>query len=179
MSKISQKPGNIEHNIGSLQQKPDQRAFFSRNQAKKPKCQKNQSLGSILANYQKSNQWKKEKSKVQGLILPIHQSYAPRTNIAKMENFYYIWTYKHGGPDLPFLETIYKGKRKDQVTKTTGTNCAITPKFTLAHNHPNEFSRQKPTLSEKAELSVIATVEKAQLDDKLTKEELMVLLISY
>nr|GEZ45915.1 hypothetical protein [Tanacetum cinerariifolium] len=29
--------------------------------------------------------------------------------------------------------------------------------------------------SEKAELSVIATVGKAQLDDKLTKEELMVL----
>nr|GFA35286.1 hypothetical protein [Tanacetum cinerariifolium] len=32
---------------------------------------------------------------------------------------------------------------------------------------------------EKAELSVIATVKKAQLDDKLTKEELMGLLIAY
>nr|GEW78038.1 reverse transcriptase domain-containing protein [Tanacetum cinerariifolium] len=30
MSKISQKPDNIEHKIGSLQQKPDQRAFFSK-----------------------------------------------------------------------------------------------------------------------------------------------------
>nr|GEW92629.1 reverse transcriptase domain-containing protein [Tanacetum cinerariifolium] len=41
-SKISQKPDNIEHKIGSLQQKPDQRAFFSSNQAMKPKSQKNQ-----------------------------------------------------------------------------------------------------------------------------------------
>nr|GEW81950.1 reverse transcriptase domain-containing protein [Tanacetum cinerariifolium] len=54
ISKISQKPGNIEHKIGSLQQKSDQQAFFSRNQAMKPKCQKNQSSGSILANYPKS-----------------------------------------------------------------------------------------------------------------------------
>nr|GEZ24105.1 hypothetical protein [Tanacetum cinerariifolium] len=30
MSKISQKPDNIEHKIGSLQQKPDQQAFFTK-----------------------------------------------------------------------------------------------------------------------------------------------------
>nr|GEV29100.1 hypothetical protein [Tanacetum cinerariifolium] len=40
MSKISQKPDNIRHKIGSLQQKQDQRAFFSRNQAMKPKKSK-------------------------------------------------------------------------------------------------------------------------------------------
>nr|GEW46790.1 hypothetical protein [Tanacetum cinerariifolium] len=40
MSKISQKPDNIEHKIGSPQQKPDQRAFFTSNQAKKPKLSK-------------------------------------------------------------------------------------------------------------------------------------------
>nr|GEW98390.1 reverse transcriptase domain-containing protein [Tanacetum cinerariifolium] len=40
--KNQSKPGNIEHKIGSLQQNPDQRAFFSRKQAIKPKCQKNQ-----------------------------------------------------------------------------------------------------------------------------------------
>nr|GEW04549.1 reverse transcriptase domain-containing protein [Tanacetum cinerariifolium] len=40
MSKTSQKPGNIEHKIGSLQQKPNQRSFFSKqssNEAKKSK----------------------------------------------------------------------------------------------------------------------------------------------
>nr|GEX07844.1 hypothetical protein [Tanacetum cinerariifolium] len=31
MSKTSQKPDNIEHKIGSLQRKPDQQAFFSKN----------------------------------------------------------------------------------------------------------------------------------------------------
>nr|GEX00431.1 reverse transcriptase domain-containing protein [Tanacetum cinerariifolium] len=40
MSKISQKPGNIEHKIRSLQQKPNQQAFFTINQAKKPKMSK-------------------------------------------------------------------------------------------------------------------------------------------
>nr|GEY75458.1 hypothetical protein [Tanacetum cinerariifolium] len=37
--KISQKPDNFEHKIGSLQQKPDQRAFFTSNQALKPKME--------------------------------------------------------------------------------------------------------------------------------------------
>nr|GFA52074.1 hypothetical protein [Tanacetum cinerariifolium] len=58
--KNQSKPGNIEHKIGSLQQKPNQRAFFSSNQAMKPKSQKIQNSGSILAKYQKSNQEKKE-----------------------------------------------------------------------------------------------------------------------
>nr|GEW09502.1 reverse transcriptase domain-containing protein [Tanacetum cinerariifolium] len=40
MSKISKKPDNIEHKIGSLQQKPDQRPIFARNQAMKPKMSK-------------------------------------------------------------------------------------------------------------------------------------------
>nr|GEX82725.1 hypothetical protein [Tanacetum cinerariifolium] len=40
MSKISQKPDNIGHKIGSPHQKPDQRAFFSSNQAMKPKMSK-------------------------------------------------------------------------------------------------------------------------------------------
>nr|GEY06807.1 hypothetical protein [Tanacetum cinerariifolium] len=63
ISKISQKPDNIEHKIGSLQQKPDQRAFFSRNQALKPKKSKDSSSGSILSNCSKLNQ-EKRKSKV-------------------------------------------------------------------------------------------------------------------
>nr|GEV02495.1 putative reverse transcriptase domain-containing protein [Tanacetum cinerariifolium] len=40
ISKISQKSDNIEHKIGSIQQKLDQRAFFSRNQAMKPQKSK-------------------------------------------------------------------------------------------------------------------------------------------
>nr|GEX35410.1 hypothetical protein [Tanacetum cinerariifolium] len=40
MSKISQKTRQYQHRIRSLKQKPDQRAIFSRNQAKKPKMTK-------------------------------------------------------------------------------------------------------------------------------------------
>nr|GEW76313.1 reverse transcriptase domain-containing protein [Tanacetum cinerariifolium] len=58
--KNQSKPGYIGHKIGSLQQKPNQRAFLSRNQAMKPKCQKNQSSESILANYPKSKSMEKE-----------------------------------------------------------------------------------------------------------------------
>nr|GEY68277.1 reverse transcriptase domain-containing protein [Tanacetum cinerariifolium] len=38
--KNQSKPSNIGHKIGSLHQKPDQRAFFYNNQANKAKCQK-------------------------------------------------------------------------------------------------------------------------------------------
>nr|GFA43942.1 reverse transcriptase domain-containing protein [Tanacetum cinerariifolium] len=38
--KNQSKPGNIEHEIGSLHQKPDQRAFFYNNQANEANCQK-------------------------------------------------------------------------------------------------------------------------------------------
>nr|GEV89585.1 hypothetical protein [Tanacetum cinerariifolium] len=58
--KNQSKPDNVEHKIGSLQQKPNQRAFFSSNQAIKPKCQKIRSSRSILANYPKSKSMKKE-----------------------------------------------------------------------------------------------------------------------
>nr|GEX84321.1 hypothetical protein [Tanacetum cinerariifolium] len=50
-------------NIGSPHQKPNQRAFFASNQAMKPKSQKIQNSGSILANYQKSNQRNKGNQK--------------------------------------------------------------------------------------------------------------------
>nr|GEY30477.1 hypothetical protein [Tanacetum cinerariifolium] len=58
--KNQSKPSNIEHKIGSLHQKPNQQAFFSSNQAMKPKCQKNQSSGSILAKYPKSKSTKNQ-----------------------------------------------------------------------------------------------------------------------
>nr|GEW21604.1 reverse transcriptase domain-containing protein [Tanacetum cinerariifolium] len=44
------KSGNIKHDIESLHQKPDQRAFFYKNQANEAKCQKIESLRTILAN---------------------------------------------------------------------------------------------------------------------------------
>nr|GEW54179.1 hypothetical protein [Tanacetum cinerariifolium] len=43
------KPGNIGHEIESLHQKPDQRAFFYKDQANKAKCQKIESSRAILA----------------------------------------------------------------------------------------------------------------------------------
>nr|GEV73751.1 reverse transcriptase domain-containing protein [Tanacetum cinerariifolium] len=48
------KSGNIKHEIESLHQKPDQRAFFYKNQANEAKCQKIKSLRTILANSAKS-----------------------------------------------------------------------------------------------------------------------------
>nr|GEV16832.1 hypothetical protein [Tanacetum cinerariifolium] len=45
--KNQSKPNNIEQNIGSLQQKPDQQAFFIKNQAKKPKISKKAKLSVI------------------------------------------------------------------------------------------------------------------------------------
>nr|GEW72478.1 hypothetical protein [Tanacetum cinerariifolium] len=58
--KNQSKTEQYQHKIRSQQQKPDQRAFFSANQAMKPKSQNNQSSGSILAIYQKLNQEIKE-----------------------------------------------------------------------------------------------------------------------
>nr|GEY11172.1 hypothetical protein [Tanacetum cinerariifolium] len=52
--KNQSKSGNIGHKIGSLHQKPDQRAFFYNNQANEAKCQKIESSRSILAIYPKS-----------------------------------------------------------------------------------------------------------------------------
>nr|GEV00687.1 reverse transcriptase domain-containing protein [Tanacetum cinerariifolium] len=48
--KNQSKPGNIGHKIGSLHQKPDQRAFFYNNQANEAICQKTESS-------RRSNRW--------------------------------------------------------------------------------------------------------------------------
>nr|GEZ99698.1 hypothetical protein [Tanacetum cinerariifolium] len=48
ISKISQKPGNIEHKIGSLQQNPNQRAFLLRKQAIKPNVKRIKVQGPFL-----------------------------------------------------------------------------------------------------------------------------------
>nr|GEU65550.1 E-beta-farnesene synthase [Tanacetum cinerariifolium] len=61
--KNQSKPSNIGHKIGSLHQKPDQWAFFYNNQANEAKCQKIESLRSILAIYLKSKSMEKGKSK--------------------------------------------------------------------------------------------------------------------
>nr|GEW46127.1 hypothetical protein [Tanacetum cinerariifolium] len=51
--KNQSKPGNIRHKIGSLHQKPDQRAFFYNNQANETNCQKIKSSRAILVIYPK------------------------------------------------------------------------------------------------------------------------------
>nr|GEV05184.1 hypothetical protein [Tanacetum cinerariifolium] len=81
--KNQSKPGNIEHKIGSLQQKPDQRAFFYSNQPMKPKCQKNQSSGSILAKYPKSKSMKKPNQSSRAQIAKLAKS-DPRAISAKV-----------------------------------------------------------------------------------------------
>nr|GEV40891.1 retrovirus-related Pol polyprotein from transposon TNT 1-94 [Tanacetum cinerariifolium] len=48
MVKNQSKPDNIGHKIGSLHQKPDQRAFFYNNQANEAKCQKIESSRAFL-----------------------------------------------------------------------------------------------------------------------------------
>nr|GEY32065.1 hypothetical protein [Tanacetum cinerariifolium] len=107
MSKISQKPGNIGHKIGSLQQKPDQRAFFSRNQAMKPKSQKNQSSGSILANYPKSKSLKKENQSARVEIAKFSKL-RRRAISANLGNLSYNRAAKLEGPDLPSEADIEK-----------------------------------------------------------------------
>nr|GEU69426.1 hypothetical protein [Tanacetum cinerariifolium] len=59
--KNQSKPGNIEHEIGNLHQKPDQRAFFYNNQANEAKCQRLKVQGPFLPFIQ--IQRKKEKGK--------------------------------------------------------------------------------------------------------------------
>nr|GEU96114.1 hypothetical protein [Tanacetum cinerariifolium] len=62
--KNQSKPGNIGHEIESLHQKPDQKAFFYNNQANEAKCQKIKSSRAILANSAKSKSKEKVKIKV-------------------------------------------------------------------------------------------------------------------
>nr|GEV23828.1 hypothetical protein [Tanacetum cinerariifolium] len=64
--KNQSKPGYIGHEIESLHQKPDQMAFFYKDQANKAKFQKIKSLRAILANSPKSISKEKRKIKVQG-----------------------------------------------------------------------------------------------------------------
>nr|GEW48984.1 reverse transcriptase domain-containing protein [Tanacetum cinerariifolium] len=64
--KNQSKLSNIGHKIGSLHQKPDQRAFFYKDQANKAKCQKIESSRAILAKSSKSNSKEKGKIKVKG-----------------------------------------------------------------------------------------------------------------
>nr|GFA29292.1 hypothetical protein [Tanacetum cinerariifolium] len=61
--KNQSKPGNIGHEIESLHQKPNQKAFFYKDQANKAKCQKIKSSRAILANSPKSISKEKGKSK--------------------------------------------------------------------------------------------------------------------
>nr|GEU84717.1 dammarenediol II synthase-like [Tanacetum cinerariifolium] len=68
------KPGNIGHEIESLHQKPDQRAFFYNNQANEAKCQKIESSRAILAIYPKSISKEKGNLKFKA-HLPAPQSY--------------------------------------------------------------------------------------------------------
>nr|GEY02555.1 reverse transcriptase domain-containing protein [Tanacetum cinerariifolium] len=85
--KNQSKSGNIGRKIGSLHQKPDQRAFFYNNQANKAKCQKIESSRAILAIYPKVKIKGKVKMKVLGPLLQISQSDDPGTNSAKRGNF--------------------------------------------------------------------------------------------
>nr|GEU79266.1 reverse transcriptase domain-containing protein [Tanacetum cinerariifolium] len=61
--KNQSKPGNIRHEIESLHQKPDQRAFFNKDQANKCKFHKIESSKAILAISTKSISKEKGKSK--------------------------------------------------------------------------------------------------------------------
>nr|GEX10233.1 hypothetical protein [Tanacetum cinerariifolium] len=68
------KPGNIEHKIGSLHQKPDQWAFFYNNQANEAKCQKIESSRVYKARSSRStalriNCAKSFGEKTQGMLL--------------------------------------------------------------------------------------------------------------
>nr|GEV35309.1 hypothetical protein [Tanacetum cinerariifolium] len=64
--KNQSKQGNIGHEIESLHQKPNQRAFFYNNQANEAKCQKIESSRAILAKSPKSNSKEIVEIKVKG-----------------------------------------------------------------------------------------------------------------
>nr|GEZ34189.1 reverse transcriptase domain-containing protein [Tanacetum cinerariifolium] len=76
------KPGNIGHKIGSLQKKPNQRAFFYDNQADEAKCQKIESSRSILSIYPKPKSKENVKFNIQGLKMSNQQSLDPGANSA-------------------------------------------------------------------------------------------------
>nr|GEW68992.1 DNA-directed DNA polymerase [Tanacetum cinerariifolium] len=65
--KNQSKQGNIRHEIDSLHQKPDQKAFFYKDQANEAKCQKTKSSRAILAIYPKSKS--KEKGKLKSNVI--------------------------------------------------------------------------------------------------------------
>nr|GEX01497.1 retrotransposon protein, putative, Ty1-copia subclass [Tanacetum cinerariifolium] len=84
--KIQSKPDNIRHEIKSLHQKPDQRAFFFKSQDNKAKSQKITSSRAYLAISSKSNSSDKSENESQGLFLPFQQSITPGTKAAKLKS---------------------------------------------------------------------------------------------
>nr|GEX08208.1 integrase, catalytic region, zinc finger, CCHC-type, peptidase aspartic, catalytic [Tanacetum cinerariifolium] len=66
--KNQSKPGNIRHENESLHQKPDQKAFFYKDQVNEAKCQKIKSSRAILAIYPKSKSKEKGKSKSRTIL---------------------------------------------------------------------------------------------------------------
>nr|GEV40208.1 hypothetical protein [Tanacetum cinerariifolium] len=78
--KNQSKPGNIRHEIGSLHQNPDQRAFFYSNQAKILKDSKFKDNSCHLS---KAKSKEKKKIKIQGLLVSNQQSLVPGANSAK------------------------------------------------------------------------------------------------
>nr|GEW18521.1 hypothetical protein [Tanacetum cinerariifolium] len=106
--KNQSKPGNIGHKIGSLHQKPDQRAFFFNNQANEAKFEKIESSRSILAIYPKPKSKEKKRLKVQGLFLQISQSYAPGANPANA---------------IPYTSAVHK----HSLTSPTHPTCLGSP----------------------------------------------------
>nr|GEX51166.1 reverse transcriptase domain-containing protein [Tanacetum cinerariifolium] len=95
---LRSKTRQYQHRIRSLQQKPDQQAIFSKNQAMKPQKSKIQSPGTFLANLSKSKSRKDKRSKAQGPKLLNPQSMVRGTKTAKVGNYYYKWALEPGGP---------------------------------------------------------------------------------
>nr|GEU87275.1 hypothetical protein [Tanacetum cinerariifolium] len=79
--------GQYQHKIGSLQQKPDQRAFFSKNQAMKPQKSKIQSSGINLANCSKFKSRKTPNQKFKGQICQIIKVLLEGLKLPKLESY--------------------------------------------------------------------------------------------
>nr|GEW62346.1 DNA-directed DNA polymerase [Tanacetum cinerariifolium] len=102
--KNQSKSGNIGHEIESLHQKPDQKAFFYKDQANKAKCQKIESSKAILAKSPKKKSKERRKIKVKGVFL------SPHIYISCIKQFWNSVSVKRSG-DVTRLQALVDKKK--------------------------------------------------------------------
>nr|GEU98640.1 hypothetical protein [Tanacetum cinerariifolium] len=138
--KNQSKTRQYQHKIGSLQQKPDQQAIFSNNQAMKLQKIKIQSLGSILAYCSKSKSRKKNpNSKFKGSICQFCKE--PSYNQNYDDNYY-----PHNLSSFPCCDNCgvshetFRCQPMAQNIDFSGSDQIQTPQYPDVHTSSQEIS---------------------------------------